>query len=51
MFIVTEYGKARYYSKYNMGSGAEMLINIAHPDFRDELIKDTRKAENMDQDQ
>jgi acyl-CoA hydrolase len=42
MFIVTEYGKANIIGK-SVWQRAEMLINIAHPDFRDELIKDAQK--------
>ncbi len=42
MFIVTEYGKANITGK-SVWQRAEMLINIAHPDFRDELIKDAQK--------
>jgi acyl-CoA hydrolase len=42
MFIVTEYGKANLMGK-STWQRAEMLINIAHPDFRDGLIKDAQK--------
>ncbi|MFZ0943414.1 MAG: acetyl-CoA hydrolase/transferase C-terminal domain-containing protein [Syntrophobacteraceae bacterium] len=42
MFIVTEYGKANITGK-SVWQRAEMLINIAHPDFRDDLIKDAQK--------
>ncbi len=42
MFIVTEYGKANLMGKSNWRR-AEALINIAHPDFRDELIKEAQK--------
>ncbi len=42
-FIVTEYGKVRLKGEPTW-SRAESLINIAHPDFRDELI---RQAEEM----
>ncbi len=41
--LVTEYGKANMKGK-NTWERAEALINIAHPDFRDELVKE---AENM----
>jgi len=41
--IVTEYGVANMKGK-STWERAEALINIAHPDFRDKLIKD---AENM----
>jgi acyl-CoA hydrolase len=37
-FIVTEYGKVRLKGKPTW-KRAEMLIEIAHPNFRDELIK------------
>ena len=43
MFIVTEYGKANLHGKVRTWQRAEMLINIAHPDFRDGLIKDAQK--------
>ena len=42
MFIVTEYGKANLMGK-STWQRAEMLINIAHPDVRDGLIKDAQK--------
>jgi len=42
MFIVTEYGKANLLGK-STWQRAEALINIAHPDFRDELIKNAQK--------
>ena len=42
MFIVTEYGKANLLGK-STWQRAEMLINIAHPDFRDGLIRDAEK--------
>ncbi|MGI6412640.1 MAG: acetyl-CoA hydrolase/transferase family protein [Syntrophomonadaceae bacterium] len=42
MFIVTEYGKANIMGKSSWAR-AEMLIDIAHPDFRDELIKSAQK--------
>lgn len=42
-FIVTEYGMAELKAQ-NTWNRAERLIAIAHPDFRDELIKE---AENM----
>lgn len=41
--VVTEYGIAKIKGQ-NTWQRAENLINIAHPDFRDELIKE---AENM----
>lgn len=42
MFIVTEQGKANIMGK-SVWHRAEMLIGIAHPDFRDELIKKAEK--------
>ncbi len=42
-FIVTEYGKVQLKGEPTW-SRAELLINIAHPDFRDDLIK---QAEEM----
>ncbi len=39
--IVTEFGKAPLTGK-STWKRAEMLINIAHPDFRDELIKEAQ---------
>ncbi len=42
-YVVTEYGIA-YLKGKSTWQKAESLINIAHPDFRDELI---REAENM----
>lgn len=41
-FIVTEYGAANLKGK-STWERAEMLINIAHPDFRDELIREAEK--------
>lgn len=41
-YIVTEYGKANLKGKPTW-QRAEMLINIAHPDFRDDLIKEAEK--------
>ncbi|MDD4199821.1 MAG: acetyl-CoA hydrolase/transferase C-terminal domain-containing protein [Eubacteriales bacterium] len=41
-FIVTEYGIANLKGK-NTWERAELLINIAHPDFRDELVKMAEK--------
>lgn len=43
--IVTEYGKALLAGK-STWRRAEMLINIAHPDFRDELVK-AAQAQNI----
>lgn len=40
--IVTEYGVAKLKGQ-NTWQRAENLINIAHPDFRDELIKEAEK--------
>lgn len=41
-FVVTEYGIANLKGK-NTWERAELLINIAHPDFRDELVKEAEK--------
>ena len=41
-YIVTEYGMANLKGK-STWERAEALINIAHPDFRDQLIKDAEK--------
>ncbi len=41
-FIVTEYGAANLKGK-STWERAERLINIAHPDFREELIKDAER--------
>ncbi|MEC4113792.1 acetyl-CoA hydrolase/transferase C-terminal domain-containing protein [Myroides pelagicus] len=37
-YIVTEYGIADLYGK-NLKQRAEALVNIAHPDFREEILK------------
>ena len=42
-FVVTEYGAVNLKGKSTY-ERAELLISIAHPDFRDELI---REAERM----
>jgi len=42
MFIVTEYGKVNIMGK-SVWKRAEQLISIAHPDFRDELIRAAQK--------
>jgi acyl-CoA hydrolase len=42
-YVVTEYGVAHLYGK-TIRQRAQQLINIAHPDFRDELRK---KAEEL----
>ena len=39
---MTEYGIANLKGK-NTWERAELLINIAHPDFREELIQDAEK--------
>ncbi len=41
-YIVTEYGAANLKGK-STWERAEKLINIAHPQFRDELIKEAEK--------
>jgi len=41
-YVVTEYGKAQLKGK-STWERAEALINIAHPDFRDELIREAEK--------
>lgn len=41
-FVVTEYGIANLKGK-NTWERAELLINIAHPDFRDQLVRDAEK--------
>jgi acyl-CoA hydrolase len=41
-FIVTEYGKANL-KGLTVWERAEAMINIAHPDFREELIKEAEK--------
>ncbi len=41
-FIVTEYGAANLKGK-STWERAELLINIAHPDFRESLIKDAER--------
>ncbi|MGS0765636.1 acetyl-CoA hydrolase/transferase family protein [Syntrophomonas curvata] len=41
-YVITEYGKAMLKGKTTW-QRAEALINIAHPDFRDELIQEAEK--------
>lgn len=43
MYIVTEYGIADVYNK-PVQDRIEALINVAHPDFRDELRKEAKEA-------
>jgi acyl-CoA hydrolase len=40
-YLVTEYGKVNLKAMSTWGR-AEALINIAHPDFRDDLIKSAK---------
>lgn len=47
-FVVTEYGKANIAGK-STWERAEMLIGIAHPDFRDQLIVAAGKTGYMAQ--
>ena len=41
-YVVTEFGKVNLKGK-STWQRAEALISIAHPDFRDELIKEAEK--------
>jgi acyl-CoA hydrolase len=41
-YVVTEYGVASLHGK-NLRQRAEALIGIAHPNFRDELVKTLRE--------
>ena len=41
-YIVTEYGAVNLKGK-NTYERAELLVSIAHPDFRDELIASAKK--------
>lgn len=41
-YVVTEYGRAYLHGK-NLRERAEALINIAHPDFREELEREAKK--------
>jgi len=43
MTVVTEYGVAELYGR-TIGERARALIAVAHPDFRDELESQARKA-------
>lgn len=40
-YVVTEFGVAYLFGK-NLKERAEALINVAHPDFRDDLIKEAK---------
>jgi acyl-CoA hydrolase len=42
MYVVTEYGVAYLHGK-NLKERTEALINIAHPDFRDGLLKEAKE--------
>ncbi len=44
-FVVTEYGVAFLHGK-NLQERTKALINIAHPQFRDDLIKEA-KSRNL----
>lgn len=41
MYVVTEYGVANLHGK-NLKERTEALISIAHPDFKDELVKEAK---------
>ena len=41
-YVVTEHGVAHLYGK-TIRQRAQALINIAHPDFREDLRKEARK--------
>lgn len=41
-YLVTEYGIANM-KALSIWGRAEAIINLAHPDFRDELIKDAKE--------
>ena len=41
-WVVTEYGAVKLYGK-SVRQRSELLISIAHPDFRAELTKEARK--------
>ena len=42
MYVVTEYGVAYLHGK-NLKERTEALINIAHPAFRDELLREAKE--------
>jgi acyl-CoA hydrolase len=46
-WVVTEYGAVDLWGR-NLRERAELLISIAHPDFREELRRETREVRNFD---
>jgi acetyl-CoA hydrolase len=45
-YIVTEFGVAELYGK-SIRKRAQALINIAHPDFREDLIREAKELHYM----